>query len=234
MVRATAHEIEYHYFEQFRRDYELPAVVVEYADAPDVRLKGDKYIGVEMARLYVKDGTDPSSEQVQTSRRDQVLSLAREIRSQEGGRSIELFVDFDPAKPITDVPASARRLALLAKEIEGDPITLVGDLSGNAEGLRFVYHSGVEHPAMRWRSLQVFNVPNLDPSRITAMVAEKTKKASKYAPCDEYWLLLVIDFFDPAQDQEIVLPQSFRLDPNPFQRVLLYKPQFGQVMEIPQ
>ena len=54
-----------------------------------------------------------------------------------------------------------------------------------------------------------------------------------YQPCTEYWLLLVIDFMDAAQNQEIRLPVDFRLGESAFEKVLLYKPQFGEVVEVP-
>jgi hypothetical protein len=234
MARATAREIEYHYFEQFRKHFALPNGGVDYADKPDVRLSGSRYIGIEIARLYISDGRDPASEQVQAGKRKQVLARAQALHAARGGRQIELYVDFDPAQPIVDVPLSASRLASLARELEAQEAKLVGDLSGSAEGVRFVYHSGVEYTHPEWRTVQVFNVHPLSPARLQAVVSAKTKKAAEYAACDEYWLLLVVDFMDPAQDQELVLPSDFRLEPNAFQRVFLYKPQFGQVVEVPQ
>lgn len=234
MIRATPRQIEYFYFEQFRKHYSLPESSVEYDDKPDVRLKGERLLGIELARLYLKDGTDSSSEQVQSARRTQVLARAQALHTDHGGRPIELWVDFDPAKPIVDVETSAQRLATLAKEFPPGPVQLVGELSGNAEGLRYVYCNGLEYPDAQWRAQQVFTVPNLDTSRLRAVVTEKSGKVCNYMPCDEYWLLLIVDFMDPAQDQELVLPADFRLGKGPFDKILLYKPPFGQVVEVPQ
>jgi hypothetical protein len=65
------------------------------------------------------------------------------------------------------------------------------------------------------------------------MVAEKMKKLAGYRPCDKYWLLLVVDFMDPAQDQDIAWPADASALRARFERVLIYKPQFGQVTEVP-
>ena len=234
MPRVTAREIEHYYFEQFRGHFRLPEGEVVYGDKPDVRVCGPRSVGVEIARLYIMDGSDRASEQVQSVRREQVLAQAQALHRRKGGRSIELNVDFDPKRPIVDIALAANRLAKLAQEIQHQPATLSGDLSGFAEGLRFVYHSGEEYPDARWRKAQGFTVQPLDTARLRAVVDEKAKKTTDYAPCDEYWLLLVVDFMDPAQDQELTLPQGFGLAQSAFRKVLVYKPQFGQVVEVPQ
>ncbi|MFH1243300.1 MAG: hypothetical protein V1689_13185, partial [Pseudomonadota bacterium] len=35
------------------------------------------------------------------------------------------------------------------------------------------------------------------------IVIEKEKRAKKYQNCHEYWLLVVVDFINSSQDQEI-------------------------------
>jgi hypothetical protein len=39
--------------------------------------------------------------------------------------------------------------------------------------------------------------------RLAEIVREKEDKAKNYKKCDAYWLLVVVDFVDSAQDQEI-------------------------------
>jgi hypothetical protein len=234
MARPTIRGVERYYFEQFRKHYDLPPGVVEYSDKPDVRLNGAQIIGVEIARLYITDGGDYTSEQVQIARRDRVLEQAQLLHQQGGGKKIELTVDFDPAQPIVNIDDSALRLANLAHEIQLQPTTLTGSLIGNAEGLRLVHHSGEEYPNAKWRAQKVYNTRPLDSARIKSLVAEKVEKSGGYDQCDEYWLLLIVDYFDPAQDQDLVLPSEFRLEQDTFRRVLIYKPQFGQVVQVPQ
>lgn len=233
MVRRTARDIERHYFEQFRQHYTLPEGAVEYADRPDVHIIGERHIGIEIARLFIVDGSDPASEQVQIKRRELVMSRAQELHLERGGRSIELHVDFDPMVPIVEVEGSARRLADLAEQIQDEPTRLVGELAGNAEGLRYVSHNGIAYDDAVWRSIQVFTVPPLNINRLEAVLAEKSEKSCHYTSCDAYWLLLVVDYFDSAQDQELSFPLGYSCPASAFERVLLYKPQFAQVLEAP-
>jgi len=58
----TNRDIERHYFEQFRGAYGLPNGAVEYADKPDVLLKGERTIGIEMTRFYLQPGGSPGRE----------------------------------------------------------------------------------------------------------------------------------------------------------------------------
>ena len=68
---------------------------------------------------------------------------------------------------------------------------------------------------------------------VRSVLAQKIAKAKSYQPCDTYWLLLVIDFMDSAQDQELRLPEDVRLGESIFEKVLLYKPQFAEVVVVP-
>jgi hypothetical protein len=70
--------------------------------------------------------------------------------------------------------------------------------------------------------------------RVKEVIASKTKKIPGYQKCDAYWLLLIVDFWDPAQDQYIDWPVDEFIERTPFERVLLYKPAFRQVVEVPQ
>jgi hypothetical protein len=232
--RITARDIERYYFEQLRRDFAIPAGDVIYADRPDVRIQGQRTIGVEVARLYIVDGADPASEQVQRARREQVLMEAQEIHRQRGGRRIELHVDFNPNRPILDITRAAKNLAAVAFEVQDRSQTVLWNPPAEADLFRYAYHNGEEYADSKWRNAQSFSVPTLDVERLLAVVAEKAAKVSKYDRCDEYWLLLVVDFMDSAQDQELALPAGFRLPPSVFSKVLTYKPQFRQVLEVPQ
>lgn len=224
--------IEQYYFEQFRTHYEVPTGEITYDDKPDVRIASNA-LGIEIVRLFIKDGRDCSSEQVQTIRRENVLARAQQMHSKAGGRAIELHVDFEPGQPITNVEAKALQLCRLVAKNQNAPCTLVCNLDDEAEGLRFIYHNGVEYPDAKWRVTQVFDVPEVDICRLESVVAEKNAKSKGYLPCDEYWLLVVVDFRDPAQDQDIQLPPDYLLPQSAFERILIYKPQLGQVVEIP-
>jgi hypothetical protein len=233
MSRITATDIERHYFEQFRRDFAIPAGEIQYSDKPDVRIVGSGKIGLEIARLYIVDGTDPSSEQVQYHRRERVVALAQELHKKLGGLSIELNVDFNPGRPILEIQPVAEILAQVAIEIQDESQTRVWNPPSESDYLRYVHHNGIEYPDAKWCTMQSFSIPSLNIERLQYVVNEKTKKAAEYERCDEYWLLLVVDFMGLAQDQTLALPREFRLSPNAFSKVLIYKPQVHQVLQVP-
>jgi hypothetical protein len=234
MKRLSARDIEHYYFEQFRAHTELPEGRIVYGDKPDVQIHGTPRIGVEIARLYITDGADPSSEQVQAAQRAKVLAQAQGIYRKRGGRAIEMHVDFNPACPILEIESVADQLAAYALAVESRPGRVHGGGRESDTPFRFVYHNGVVYPDARWRSTQVYTVPSLDTSRLEEVVSRKTLKAADYSLCEVYWLLLVVDFFDRAQDQELSLPPGYRLRNTAFERVVVYKPQFAQVLEVPQ
>jgi hypothetical protein len=234
MPLSTAREIERYYFEQFRKHFPVPDGQVIYADKPDVRVHGDRTLGVEIVRLYLTHGGNPESEQRQSALRSQVLAKAQELHEERGERKIELHIDFDPATPITDVQDAAKRLAHLARQIQHELTLLSGHSTEIRHGLRFVYHNAIAYPDAKWRNIQSYAVNPVNPDRLRVVVDEKIAKAKQYEACDELWLLIIVDFMDRAQDQDLTLPDDLKLSAKPFDRVLLYKPQFRQVVEVPQ
>ena len=67
--------------------------------------------------------------------------------------------------------------------------------------------------------------------RLTKIIREKEAKARQYVRCDAYWLLIVVDFLDSAQEQEIRI-DGFTIDSEVFQKIILYKPYFEHIVEI--
>ena len=99
--------------------------------------------------------------------------------------------------------------------------------------LNFVYYNSIEYPDARWRVSQVFSGVDLSVDRVAQLVAVKEQLLVEYKRCDDYWLLLVVDFMDPAQDQEIVWPSEVAPLKTSYEQVIIYKPQFAQWIQAP-
>lgn len=235
MSRPSNRDVERYYFEQFCRDYEMPSGKVEYTDRPDVIIDGPRRIGIEITNLYLEGGDKPESEQVQRRRRFQVLKRAQELFLAAGGPNTELSVGFNPSFPIKGIEAVAGALSSLGQQMVGQPTQQVAMAHyKHIPELGFVYHNNTTYSNAEWRLVQGFSVPVLNADRLQEVVNEKTAKASKYQPCDCYWLLVVVDFVDPAQDQHLIWQSDNALQGGAYEKVLLYKPQFQEVLEVPQ
>lgn len=234
MNRPSNQSVERHYFEQFRRDYVLPVGEVFYTDKPDVIIRGPRTIGIEITNLYLASGRNPQSEQVQRHRRIRVLEVAQRMFLAASGKNTELSVDFSSAHAIHEVEAVASSLAELALVLADEPTGQVNPQRfKHIPSVRSVYHNATEYLDAKWRTVQSYTVPTLSPDRLREVVKEKSDKQAAYQPCDSYWLLVVIDFMDFAQDQHLEWPQEQGLGESLYERVLLYKPQFHQVVEAP-
>jgi hypothetical protein len=233
--RPTNSQIEKYYFEKFRGDYPLPEGAIEYTDKPDVIVRGQSTLGIEITSLYIASGSEAASEQVQRRRREQVLQRAQAIFLDAGGARMELSVDFDPRRPIEQVESVARALSDVALQPIGFPTGPVKPTHfGHIEPLRSVFLNAHEYPDAKWRLIQSFTVPSLSIERVREVVAEKSEKLPAYQPCERYWLLVVIDLMDVAQDQHLDWPMGATLGASPYEKVLLYKPQYQQVLVVPQ
>ncbi|HUI77515.1 MAG TPA: hypothetical protein VLY24_06350 [Bryobacteraceae bacterium] len=83
----------------------------------------------------------------------------------------------------------------------------------------------------RWNVVQSHSFGLMSITRLNEIISEKEKKAQRYAQCDAYWLLIVVDFIDPAQEQEIRI-DGLTVRSNMFRRIIIYKPGFEQIIEL--
>ena len=226
--------IERHYFEQFRSQFPLPPCEVKYGDKPDVLLEGDARIGIEITRLYLVDGADPRSEQRQSELRREALDRAQKIYLAGGGRLIELHVSFDPTRPITDARAVAEALATAATRIStGFSGEVRPHLFSMIPEVTFIYCNAKQYNDARWHAAQVYTTPALAVHRLVEIVKAKEAKVGGYDPCDAIWLLVIVDMAVRGQDQDIEWPAAADSLRSKFDRILIYRPQFGDWTEVP-
>ena len=64
------------------------------------------------------------------------------------------------------------------------------------------------------------------------IIEEKEEKSKEYRKCDAYWLLVVVDFMDRAQDQEIHIDNFEKPSSDIFEKIIVYKTVFEHVLEI--
>ncbi len=235
MSRPSNQAIERYYFDLFKSEYDLPSGELVFTDKPDVIIRGSQMLGIEIANLYISSGSDPSSEQVQNNRRLQVLDRAQVLYLASGGRNIELTADFDPQHPILDIEDLAKALAKVAHLAE----SLVSDrvnpkLLTHIPQVRFLYFNTIEYVDAMWRLGQCHSIPSLSIERLRLLVAEKKNKLQSYEKCYTYWLLLVVDMMNPAQEQSINWPSGEIIEESGFERILIYKTHFSEVVQIPQ
>lgn len=228
----TNKEIEEYYFEMFRRDYRLPDGHIEFGDKPDVILRGTRVIGIEITNFFLQDGSLPEGEQIQRKAREVAITEAQKLYQAQGGKSFELTCSFDRSVAIDDPSALACKIAELASAVENrETGCLWREDFRHIPELSFVYLNATEYPDAHWRISQMYDGTFMSLDRLKTIVEGKEIKAKKYRPCDAYWLLVVVDFADRAQDQEISHDSLANLTSQMFEKVIVYKTCFGHVVE---
>jgi len=225
-------EIERHYFELFCKASGLDAIPA-YGNKPDVILYLDRKIGVEITNFYLRPGRDKASQQRQREQRQYVVTEAQKRYREAGGRGLELTIQFDTKRPIR----SGRKIDLigelvdLARRIEDHSSGPVSStLFEQSSELLTVWLNWEEYLDAIWRVSQVYTLDSISPQALSERIREKEAKASGYQPCDAYWLLIVVDWVDPTQDQEITVG-PLNLSSSVFQRVILFEPGFNEIIE---
>jgi hypothetical protein len=233
MPRVSNQEIEKYYFEMFRKDYPLPSGTVEYSDKPDIVLRGERTLGIEITNLFLEDGSLPESEQIQRRDRGQAVTEAERIYAQSSADKFVLTFSFNEQVPIRDANEVARRISRFASRIPRHRNGVVWKESfSDIPELSFVYLNTKAWEGSCWRISQMYSTPFLSSALLSKAIQEKDEKSKGYRPCDAYWLLAVIDFMDRAQDQEIQLSACETVSSTVFEKIIIYKTHFGQILEV--
>ena len=216
----------------FRKDYSLPPGTVIYGDSPDVVIDGDRKIGIEITNFYHKPGNLTESEQIQGRWREKVISKAQLLYQKQNAKKFEISFGFDKSNPIRNQKSLIDQLVHLATQIQDCQTGRIRrDYFKQIPELSFVYFNNQEYENTKWRSVQVHVVPILEMERLSEIVKDKEQRSQKYEKCDVYWLLVVVNFINPAQDQEIKVDDFKKVDTDAFEKVIVYKTLFGHVLE---
>lgn len=233
MTRNSNQNIEKHYFEMFRQVYPLPSGAVTHGDKPDIIIEGQKLIGIEMTNFYLEEGSLSASEQVQRKLREKIVSDAQKLYQNDNERNFEITFGFDKANPIRDKKKLEKKLVDLAKRIEDlGTGSISRDNFRTIPELFHVYLNANEYQDARWRVVTVYDGQVMSRDRLLKIVRAKEKKANRYKKCDAYWLLVVVDFFDRAQDQEIRVVDLGKIESDIFEKIIVFKTVFGEVLEV--
>jgi hypothetical protein len=101
----------------------------------------------------------------------------------------------------------------------------------DARALREGVYKPLPFPA-RWKLSQVHSIGLMSTARLRDIITEKEAKAKEYAPCDAYWLLVVVDFTDLAQDQEIRVDGLEAVKSSIFEKIIIYKTGYNHIVEV--
>jgi hypothetical protein len=88
--------------------------------------------------------------------------------------------------------------------------------------LEFIYINPNLYNDPQWRLTQGYTGCNImSITRLTEIVREKENKAKNYIKCDAYWLLLLIESFDRAQEQ--IMPfEEVKMESDVYEKIILY------------
>jgi len=201
MEMVTNQDIEKYYFEMFRKDYPLPSGTIIYRDSPDVIVDGERRIGIEITNFFHENGINLESEQVQSRWREKVISEAQRLYQEQNDSKFEISFGFDKSNPIQNQKTLVKQLIHLAIKIQTfETGQIRRDYFKHIPEISFVYLNNKEYEVTRWRVVQVHDVPMLAMDRLLEIIKDKEQRSQKYEQCDAYWLLVVVDFMNPAQD----------------------------------
>ena len=233
MAQKSNKEIEQYYFEMFRRVYPLPNGRIEYGDKPDVIIDGSRKIGIEITRFFIEDGSLSESEQNQRRVRKAVIRSAQEIYIAEKSKPIEISFGFNKDNPIRNKGNLITEVVKLGKRIEmAETGEISRSLFDRIPELSFVYVNATVYSDPKWQIIQTYTGPMMSKEKLAQIVREKEDDTKGYHKCNGYWLLVVVDSIDRAQDQEIRVEGIEEIKSELFEKIIVYKTLFNHILEI--
>jgi hypothetical protein len=226
-------EIERCYFEMFRNHYTLPPGTIVFGDRPDVMIEGQRRIGIEVTNFFREKGSLTESEQIQNKLRSKVVSDAQSLFVARNPKGIQITFGFDKDNPIRDKKVVSTAIAELAEAIQGRQSGVIErDTYRTILELSYVYLNAEPIGDPKWMISQFSRGQLMSRDRLLDIVRAKEAHAANYRPCDAYWLLVVVDHINAAQDQEIRVDDFERITSDVFEKVIVYRTLVGHVFEV--
>jgi hypothetical protein len=94
-----------------------------------------------------------------------------------------------------------------------------------------IYFLAREFADEKWHVIGNYTVEPMSPAALERIVRKKEAKSIEYQLHDAYWLLVVVDWIDPAQEQEIRI-DGLRIASDVFEKIIVYKPNFQHIVEV--
>jgi hypothetical protein len=223
MTRPEKKQRERLLFNHFASLVEIPAGQLdEGGESPDFVIHGDVTLGIEVTELHVKDGE--LSWQRQAPRRAEALRRAGAQYVAAGGPAFDFNFDFNPLPAAISIDEIARQaLTAATASANGASGEMSWDLLESTPLVRWLYRPALTYAEPRWNDMPCHAVPFLDPVNVQRVVNAKGQKLASYRKCDLQWLVIGVDFWNPAQDQELTWPADEGLNLCGFDRVFIVK-----------
>ena len=231
MTRSDKKLRERSLYDHFASLVEIPEGPLDFdGESPDFVIHGDRTRGVEITELHVADGE--LSWQRQAPRRKEALRRAQAQYVAASGPAFDFNFDFKPLPATVSLDELARQaLAAATASVNGTSGLISSDLLEPTPLVRWLYRPEPLYVDPRWHDMPCHSVPFLDPSNVQRVVNAKGEKLLSYRRCDRHWLVIGVDFWNPAQDQELAWPVETALDLCGFDRVFIVKTHHGVYLE---
>lgn len=212
----------------------MPEGGITYGDKPDVTVFGERRIGIEITRFFLQPGSLLGSKQRQRPLRAAVVSQAQALYRRNGGKAIELTIGFDGGNPIIVVRMRQLpgELAALASRIDNRRTSgeVERSLFRTIPEISFMHLNAREYPDALWRVIGTDNIGLMSSTKLEGIVRQKESRCAEYRRCDAYWLLVIVEPMDSAQEQKIAI-DGLNIASEVFERIIVYKPGFEHIVE---
>jgi len=231
--KLTNKEIEKYYFEKFCNEKLLPSGEISHQDKPDFVLKlgGVRKIGIEMTCFYLEDGKLSVSEQRQRKLRERIIAEAQQEYQKRNNKKVELSITFNELSNVCRKKL-VRELVLLVERLIKENKTKVirrHEFEKIPE-IFFMYLNQKEYKDAKWNAGKVYDGRVMSRDQLIKIIRRKEEASKKYEKCESYWLLVTVDPFDRAQDQEIQIDNFEKIESNIFEKIFVYNTSLGHIL----
>ena len=233
------------FLNSFAQQYlEFPKGSIHAYEKPDFVVNGrHQKIGIEITRVFRDHEDGPLSMQAQEDAHVRTLKLAQRYFEEKHGKQYNVFVSFQEKSKILK-----NEIDVLAKFIvekmefaleknplhDDDDIMLSGSEIWPNQHQIFtiqIYRFKTD-PDFKWEGSNLHQVEPVNETSIRNAIIKKEKTGSGYRTCDEVWLILAVEFWNPMLDAAIPKNFGFKVDDSRFNRIILFKTAENIIHEI--
>ena len=215
--RIEQDELEWRCIKSFKDAYaSFPEGEIKKSEKPDFIIYGNRKIGIEHSYLFRGDGKDIFSIQRQDQFKNIIVEGASQKIKETSVKQFNVFVSFEektkiePANIVTLIDFLVEKVVSAKNPTKERQVTIGKyylEPYQDTFSMIQLYDFGDIHPL--WKRMDVFSVESIEKNGyLEKLIGQKNKK--HYAGCDELWLLITIDYFNPSSQQYI--PKDFKVN----------------------
>lgn len=219
------------HLDAFLRIYPHPQGEIIAGERPDFVIDARQKIGIELTVYHPDSGKNRNSSKSRGVLIERIVQESYEIFREIYNMDFEITFGFHKDMAISrerakELPSEIADFVFRVRDCEGSVIL---GLNAAPKELNYAFNAGTWRYSRGWHVSGFYNDKNIPQERLSEILELKERSFRGYRQCDEMWLLIIVDGFDPILSANI--SSSMNISSNNYSRIIIYKT-LGEYCEV--